>query len=623
MPHILIASQEFPPGVGGASRFAELIARRLSSHGIRVTVLTPQRSSAPDGAPAYTRRTVRVPTLSGIAHLAWRRQLLQAWRAERPTIILATDVMTQRACALLPAALRRHCALIAHGTEILANFAERWPKRALYTRLYQEAPLIIANSRYTREMLAEHGVESRKIHVVHPWLEPVWWERAASPDRVLGRFGLSAARVILTVGRLSARKRQDAVIRALPRVLQRVPEAAYLMVGSGEQELHLRRLAEQCGVADRVIFAGPVGQAELMDYYDACSVFVMPSQRTGSLVEGFGIAYLEAQARGKPVVAGRESGAAEAIQDGATGRLIDPDATEELAETMSTLLTDRSLAEAMGRAGRQHVAGQHNGNVIDRLCALLASGGGLTNAWKEALPSETDPFQLTETAHLPRYNRWIMERIRPFIGQSVIEIGAGIGNLSSQLVDRRRLVVTDIAESYLRTLRARFAASPNVAVRRFSLHEPIPDDFEAAFDTVICANVLEHVEGDREALAIIRALLQPGGRLILLVPAMQWLFGPIDTALGHYRRYHRRPLIALLREAGFDVRQCGYFNFVGVAGWFVNSRVLRRSELPAWQFQCYDTLVPWLKRVERVTGTPMGQSLIAIANRSAGDPSNG
>jgi phosphatidylinositol alpha-1,6-mannosyltransferase len=612
---IVIAAHEFPPIAGGAGRFAEAIASGLAGSGLRVIVATPQRAEGEEGA-SYERRAIAVPRPTVLAYLAWRRALIHLAAAEPSAVILATDILTQRACALLPKHLRRRCAILAHGSEVLANFAERWPKRPLYTRLYHDVPVIVANSRYTQQLLTRHGVDARKVHVVHPWLEPQWWEGPPEPGLVLNRFGLSAARVILTVGRLSRRKRQDAVIRALPRVLQRVPDAAYLLVGSGEQEPYLRSLAQECGVAERVFFAGSVRREELMGYYDACSVFVMPSQRTGPLVEGFGIAFLEAQARGKPVVAGRESGAEEAIRDGATGRLIDPDATEELAETMSTLLSDRSLADEMGRAGRRHVAAQHNGAVIERLCALLVSGGRLTSAWKETLPSETDPFQLTETAHLPRYNHWIMDKVRPFVGQSVMEIGAGIGNLSSQLVDRRRLVVTDVAEPYLWTLRARFVAYPNLEIRRFSLQEPIPDDMLAAFDTVICVNVLEHVEHDREALSVIRSLLRPGGHLLLFVPAFQWLFGPIDTALGHFRRYHRRPLLALLQASGFEITQCSYFNLVGVAGWFLNSRILRRSELPAWQFRCYDALVPWLRRVERLTGAPIGQSLIAVARRS-------
>ena len=298
--------------------------------------------------------------------------------------------------------------------------------------------------------------------------------------------------------------------------------------------------------------------------------------------------------------------------------MIDPDATEELAETMSTLLTDRSLAEAMGQAGRRNVSEHYSGGSVGRLCALLASGGRVTSAWKQSLPATTDPqdpFQLAETAHLPRYNHWIVDSIRPWIGEAVMEIGAGIGNLSSQLVDRRRLVIADVAEVYLRTLRARFAAYPHVEVRRFALDEPIAPDLQGAFDSVICVNVLEHVERDRDALVAIRSLLRPGGHLLLFVPAFQWLFGPIDAALGHYRRYQRGPLTALLQDAGFEVSRCRYFNLIGVAGWFVNSRVLRRSELPAWQFRCYDALVPWFRRLERLTGTPVGQSLIAVAKR--------
>lgn len=210
-----------------------------------------------------------------------------------------------------------------------------------------------------------------------------------------------------------------------------------------------------------------------------------------------------------------------------------------------------------------------------------------------------------------RYNRWMFERLRRWIGRSVLEIGSGIGNLSAFLVDRDRLVLTDTREEYLSRLRQRFAGRPNVSVARLYL----PDEDRAVagqrFDTVICLNVLEHVDDDISALHAIRRLLGPGGRLVLLVPALQALYGTIDRALGHHRRYNRDGLADLLRATGYTLAHIEYFNLAGIPGWWWAGRVLRRETIPGGSLKLYDALVP-LFRLERFIPWRVGQSLIAI-----------
>ncbi|HEY7195020.1 MAG TPA: class I SAM-dependent methyltransferase, partial [Gemmatimonadales bacterium] len=210
-----------------------------------------------------------------------------------------------------------------------------------------------------------------------------------------------------------------------------------------------------------------------------------------------------------------------------------------------------------------------------------------------------------------RYNRWMFDRLRRWIGRRVLEIGSGIGNLSAFLVDRERLVLTDTREEYLSRLRERFADNPNVSVARLNL----PDDHATLagqrFDTIICLNVLEHVENDRGSLVAIRAMLAPGGRLALLVPALPALYGTMDRELGHHRRYKRGALSDLLRATGFKLAHIEYFNLAGVPGWWFAGRVLRRPIIPAGSLKLYDALVP-LFRLERLLPWRVGQSLIAI-----------
>jgi len=210
-----------------------------------------------------------------------------------------------------------------------------------------------------------------------------------------------------------------------------------------------------------------------------------------------------------------------------------------------------------------------------------------------------------------RYNAWMFDRIRPWVGSRVLEIGSGIGNLSAFLLDRERLVLTDTREEYLARLRTRFANRSNISVA----HLYLPHDDRAVagqhFDTIICLNVLEHVEDDIGSLTAVRKLLEPRGRLVLLVPALPALYGSIDRALGHHRRYTRNALIATLERTGFQLAHIEYFNLAGIPGWWWAGRVLGRQTIPAGSLRLYDRLVP-LFRLERLIPWRVGQSLIAV-----------
>ena len=218
---------------------------------------------------------------------------------------------------------------------------------------------------------------------------------------------------------------------------------------------------------------------------------------------------------------------------------------------------------------------------------------------------------LERMATAPRYNRWMYDRLRPWVGRRVLEIGAGIGNMSEFLVDRDRVVLTDTEPYYLDRLRARYAELPHVTVAELRLPASNPRLAAERLDTVVCLNVLEHIEDDRGSLVAMRDLLAPGGRLILLVPSLRALYGTLDEALGHFRRYVPRELAAKLAAAGFRVPHLEYFNLAGVPGWWFTGRVLRRRLIPQGALRWYDALVP-LFRLERLLPWRIGQSLIAI-----------
>ncbi len=220
---------------------------------------------------------------------------------------------------------------------------------------------------------------------------------------------------------------------------------------------------------------------------------------------------------------------------------------------------------------------------------------------------------LDRIGSLSRYNRWIWDAIAPAIGQRVLEVGAGTGNMTRLLYGRELIVATDIEKPYLDILRNRFRRTPTVTVERLDL-ESQNDVARLAthqFDTVVCLNVLEHLEDDVSALRRMYDLLQPGGRIALFVPADQRLFGTMDVQVGHFRRYSRESLRNVLSAAGFEIEKLVYQNVIGRFGWWLNGRVLRRSHLPSGQSRMFDYLVPFFRAFEsRDPGN--GLSLVAV-----------
>jgi glycosyltransferase involved in cell wall biosynthesis len=215
-----------------------------------------------------------------------------------------------------------------------------------------------------------------------------------------------------------------------------------------------------------------------------------------------------------------------------------------------------------------------------------------------------------------RYSRWMFRQLAPWLGQRVLEIGAGIGSFTRYLTGRELVVATELNPHYLGILENTFERHTWVEVMPLDLTDFDPAPLAArGLDTIVCLNVLEHVEDDRGALRRLHASLAPGGRLLLLVPAHERLFGAIDRAIGHHRRYGRAGLVAKLAEAGFRVEHAQFFNRLGVLGWYLNSVVLRRTQVPGLQLHLQNLLVPLL-RAEAALPLPFGLSLVAVARRS-------
>lgn len=222
---------------------------------------------------------------------------------------------------------------------------------------------------------------------------------------------------------------------------------------------------------------------------------------------------------------------------------------------------------------------------------------------------------LQRVRYARRYNEWVWSRLAPHVGDRVLEIGCGVGNFTQFLRNRTLVVATDNNEQYLRLVRNIFERSDNVQVQHIDWEHPDIAALKAHhFDTILCLNVLEHIKNDDAALAMFAQLLEPGGHLVLQVPALHRLYGEIDRAIGHYRRYGRDELTGKLTAHGFEPVEATYFNVPGVLAWYFNFVILRRRTVPGLQARLADWIVPWLG-LEQRWQPRWGMALIAVGRK--------
>ncbi|HVR42091.1 MAG TPA: bifunctional glycosyltransferase/class I SAM-dependent methyltransferase [Thermoanaerobaculia bacterium] len=223
---------------------------------------------------------------------------------------------------------------------------------------------------------------------------------------------------------------------------------------------------------------------------------------------------------------------------------------------------------------------------------------------------------LRRKSTLRNYHEWIWDRIRPHVGQRVLEVGAGSGSLTRLLYGRDLVVATEKETPYLDRLTNAFRRRPGIEVEALDLDAPgdLSRFIERRFDTILLVNVLEHLGDDAGALRRAHSILEPGGTVIVYVPGDSRLFGPLDRGVGHHRRYDPEQLRQLLSEAGFSTIELGWQNRAGRIGWRVNSGLLRRRELPSTQSKMFDRLVPLLRRLEGERPR-RGLSLVAVGRK--------
>lgn len=215
------------------------------------------------------------------------------------------------------------------------------------------------------------------------------------------------------------------------------------------------------------------------------------------------------------------------------------------------------------------------------------------------------------------YFAWQQRLVQKQMGRRVVEIGCGIGNFTGLLLDREVVVAIDSEPACIAKLRERYPRQANLRAVCAALGQSgFPDLASFRADSCVCLNVLEHIPDDRAALEQIRAFLAPGGTAILLVPAFPGLFGPIDSRLGHCRRYTKASLRRLGEATGFEIRASHYLNAIGFFGWWMNARLLERQAQSETQIAIFDRfIVPLSSRLETWLHPPFGQSLFAVLRK--------
>jgi glycosyltransferase involved in cell wall biosynthesis len=225
---------------------------------------------------------------------------------------------------------------------------------------------------------------------------------------------------------------------------------------------------------------------------------------------------------------------------------------------------------------------------------------------------------LVRLSRAPHFNAWMAETIRRYCGQRLLEIGSGIGNLTRRLLPRTQYVASDVNPLYIDALDALSAERPYLEASYCDVTDLASfPRLEPGYDTVVCLNVIEHLESDHRALSNIRSVLADGGTAIILVPQGQWNYGTLDVVLGHYRRYSKESLRRVTEDAGFFVKEVFEFNRIGTPAWFLNGKIFRRRTFGLFQIWMLDRLTPFFRLIDSWLPFP-GLSLIAVLERRDG-----
>jgi phosphatidylinositol alpha-1,6-mannosyltransferase len=387
---VLLISEIFPPSTGGSGRWFWEIYRRMPQESLVVAAGEhPRQDDFDRGHSFHLRRLPLTFSTWGTCNVRGCWNYVRAWRS------LSQMVRKHQVC-------RIHCGRLlpegwiarllhlttgipyisyVHGEDLSISSHSRelvWMVR----RVLDRASFVIANSRNTWSLLRDRWqVPEDRMRLLHPGVDVAYFVPAMRNAETRNALGWGNRPVVLTVGRLQKRKGHDHLIQAIETVRKRLPDVLYSIVGDGEERPHLERLVDTLGLGRHVQFLGEVDDPTLAHCYQQCDLFVLPNREVDRDIEGFGMVLLEAQACGKPVLAGDSGGTAETMQIPATGRVVPCEEPTHLAQAVLELLENAPLRAQMGEAGRRWVVDRFSWESLSRQALELFVR---ENAWAPA-----------------------------------------------------------------------------------------------------------------------------------------------------------------------------------------------------------------------------------------------
>jgi phosphatidylinositol alpha-1,6-mannosyltransferase len=339
-----IVTQCFGPDVGGVEVLMTGLADALAAAGEKIEVFADHAHSAEAFERPYPIQ--RFGFIRPVRRRMKRQAIARVLEADTFAGIFADSWKSVE--AIPPTEIP--IAVLAHGMELSPDAPARKARRI--ASAFGRAQTIIANSAYTASLVRRFVPNGGARIITLP--PPVPAQSEPTTEALATVDALIAARgpVLATLARLEPRKGIDAVLRALPAVRRAFPQAVYLIAGAGADLDRLRALAASLGVEGAAHFLGRIDEAEKAALLARADLFAMPTRRDGDSIEGFGIAYVEAAFRGKPALAGRAGGAADAVIDGETGLLCDGDNDAEIEAALLRLLSDEPLRKRLGAAAQ-------------------------------------------------------------------------------------------------------------------------------------------------------------------------------------------------------------------------------------------------------------------------------
>ena len=381
MSKTLLITNDFPPVVSGISTVFYQVWKRMDPE--KHWILTPNVEGGKEFDSGKNLKVIRHPALRGKSSFSKIiNSLIQFGYAKALVmfsgikIIHAGQIWISGTIAfLLKVFFKRKYFLWVYGGETTPVYM----KNALTTywakKLLNNADKIVTNSKFCQKEFLDYGFPEEHCPIILPGVDVSVFTPGEAPKELIQKWNPDGKKILLTVARVSERKGHDLVIRSLPKILESFPDVLYLIVGKGPDTERLRKLADDLGISDSVKFCGFVPDEDLPDYYRMSDIYVMPNREifdTTDSIEGFGISFVEASSCGKPVIGGKSGGAVEAVADGVSGYLVDPESVDEFTSAVLRLLSDQNLLKKIGDDGRKRAVEEMDwSSRADKLVKLV------------------------------------------------------------------------------------------------------------------------------------------------------------------------------------------------------------------------------------------------------------